>query len=105
MLTLSIQDPNWVWVPCIAIDPGPKKVEADAYKIAIALLPNINSLFFEFPKASLASTKNIYSPVNINPRFPSVFDGSRRKPPLTRSHHLEISPIACSFDAGGPHPF
>ena len=31
MDTLSSQAPNCVWVPCIAIDAGPRKVEADAY--------------------------------------------------------------------------
>jgi len=34
-----------------------------------------------------------------------VLDGSLKKPPLTLSHHLEISPIACSFSAAAPQPF
>jgi hypothetical protein len=31
-------------------------------------------------------------------------EGSLKNPALTLSHHLEISPIACSFEAAGPHP-
>ena len=34
-----------------------------------------------------------------------MLDGSLKKPPLTLSHHLEISPIACSFSAAAPQPF
>ena len=32
---LSSLTPNSVFVPCIAIDPGPRKVEAPAYMTAI----------------------------------------------------------------------
>ena len=40
MDTLSSQAPNCVWVPCIAIDAGPRKVDADAYNKAILKDPN-----------------------------------------------------------------
>ena len=88
-------------VPCIAIEAGPKNVDADAYKSAILKDPNRG----EFPwVASFESLKNIYKPTTTKPRFPRVLAGSLKKPALTRSHHLEISPIACSFSAAGPQP-
>ena len=51
--------------------------------------------------ASFESLKNIYKPTTTNPKFPKVLAGSLKNPLLTRSHHLEISPIACSFSAEG----
>ncbi len=53
---------------------------------------------------SRPSRQNIHNPAATNPRFPSVLTGSRRRPPLTRSHQREISPMACSLPAGGPQP-
>ena len=101
MDTLSIQAPNLVCVPCIAMEAGPKKVEADAYKSAILKDPKMGVLPLV---ASFESLKNIYKPAITKPKLPKVFAGSLKKPPLTRSHHLEISPMACSFAAGVPQP-
>ena len=44
--TLSNHAPNFVCVPCIAIDPGPKNVDAAAYNKAILKDPNIGDLLF-----------------------------------------------------------
>jgi hypothetical protein len=42
-----------VWVPCIAIDPGPRKVDADAYISAILNEPNIGVLLLVASSDSL----------------------------------------------------
>ena len=51
---LSSHEPNSVLVPFIAIEPGPRKVEAAAYIIAILGDPNI-----EIPLSEVASWDNL----------------------------------------------
>jgi peptidoglycan biosynthesis protein MviN/MurJ (putative lipid II flippase) len=77
-------------VACISIDPGPKYITTDAYKILIGFIP-INGLFEFF--GSLHKTQNKNKPTIIKPRLLNVLTGSLNMPPETLSHHLDASPI------------
>ena len=88
----------------MTIDPGPRNTAAAAYWTATGVIP-MKRLVCSAPfSRSRPSTKNITRPEITNPRLPRVLTGSRNRPPLTRSHQRETSPIACSLAAAGPQP-
>jgi hypothetical protein len=72
------------------MDPGPKNMTTDAYKIEIGVKP-LNKLFDL--TSSFEIIQNIRSPLIINPRLLQVFKGSLNNPPDTVSHHRDALPI------------
>ena len=104
MERLSNQAPKNVWLPCMSMEPGPRKTAALAYSKESGWLP-MNGLGRGAARiVSRASTTNITRPVMTNARLPKVFNGSRMMPPETRSHQREISPIGRSLAAGVHQP-